>query len=193
MTSYLTAEHMLNRAVVTADETVLVSGVSGGVGSARVQLALLRGAKVVAVVGKYKEEPLKALGVHGIIFRDEKDYQGTVQNQLPLSPVDVVADVVGGNQAPRLIDLIRLGGRYVTAGAIAGPMVTIDWRKIYLKHLTLIGSTMGTRQESKRIVDLVASGRLKPLLARVYPLSKLVQAQKDFKKKAHFGKLVVVP
>lgn len=130
MTSYLTAEHMLNRAVVTADETVLVSGVSGGVGSARVQLALLRGAKVVAVVGKYKEEPLKALGVHGIIFRDEKDYQGTV---------------------------------------------------------------MGTRQESKRIVDLVASGMLKPLLARVYPLSKLVQAQKDFKKKAHFGKLVVVP
>jgi NADPH:quinone reductase-like Zn-dependent oxidoreductase len=72
-------------------------------------------------------------------------------------------------------------------------MVTLDWRRLYLKHLTVLGSTMGTRQEAQQIVAHVASGRLKPLLAGSYPLEQLVQAQRDFKKKAHFGKLVIVP
>ena len=193
MTAYLTAEHMLNRAEVTTDETVLITGASGGVGSALVQLARLRGARVIAVIGRGKEGPLGGLGVDCIIFRGTADYLEAIQRQLPSSTVDVVADIVGGNQVPHLLELLRAGGRYVTAGAIAGPMVTIDWRKLYLKHLTVLGSTMGTQQESKQIVAYVASGRLKPLLAGSYPLGQLVQAQKDFKKKAHFGKLVVVP
>jgi NADPH:quinone reductase-like Zn-dependent oxidoreductase len=193
MTACLTAEHMLNRAEVTTDETVLVTGASGGVGSALVQLARLRGARVIAVIGRGKEGPLEGLGVHGIIFRGTANYLEAIKRQLPSSTVDVVADIVGGNQVPQLLELLRTGGRYVTAGAIAGPMVTIDWRKLYLKHLTVLGSTMGTQKESKQIVAYVASGKLKPLLAGFYPLRQLVQAQKDFKKKAHFGKLVVVP
>ncbi|MBM4423499.1 MAG: zinc-binding dehydrogenase [Chloroflexi bacterium] len=193
MTAYLTAEHMLNRAEVTADETVLITGASGGVGSALVQLARARGARVVAVIGKEKAGHLAALGVAGVIFRGEADYAGAVQRQLSSSTVDVVADIVGGEQVARLIDLLRVGGRYVTAGAIAGPLVTVDWRKLYLKHLTVLGSTMGTQSESKQIVAYVASGKLKPLLAGVYPLEQLAQAQRDFKQKTHFGKLVIVP
>lgn len=193
MTSYLTAEHMLNRAELRANETVLVTGASGGVGSALVQLARVRAARVIAVIGKGKEKHLENLGVDGVIFRGEADYLGAILRQVSSSTVDVVADIVGGEQVSRLIELLRVGGRYVTAGAIAGPMVTIDWRKLYLKHLTVLGSTMGTQQESIIIVAYVASGRLKPLLAGSYPLEDLVQAQRDFKKKAHFGKLVVVP
>jgi NADPH:quinone reductase-like Zn-dependent oxidoreductase len=193
MTAYLTAEHMLNRAELTADETVLVTGASGGVGSALVQLARLRGARVIAVIGKGKEGYLEELGVDGVIFRGEQDYLGAVRRQLSSSSVDVVADIVGGEQVSRLIELLRAGGRYVTAGAIAGPMVTLDWRKLYLQHLTVLGSTMGTRQEAQQIVAHIASGRLKPLLAGSYPLEQLVRAQRDFKKKAHFGKLVIVP
>jgi NADPH:quinone reductase-like Zn-dependent oxidoreductase len=193
MTAHLTAEHMLNRAEVGAGETVLITGASGGVGSALVQLALLRGARVIGVVRKGKEKTLQELGVHGIIFRGERDFQAAIRRQHSSTTMDVVADIVGGDQVPHLLELLRAGGRYVTAGAIAGPMVTIDWRKLYLKHLTVLGSTMGTDLESKQIVAYVASGRLKPLLSGSYPLSKLVQAQKDFKKKAHFGKLVVVP
>jgi NADPH:quinone reductase-like Zn-dependent oxidoreductase len=193
MTACLTAEHMLNRAAVTAGDTVLVPGASGGVGSALVQLSLLRGARVIGVVRKGKEKALQELGVHGIIFRGERGFQAAIRRQLLSTTVDVVADIVGGKQVPYLLELLRTGGRYVTAGAIAGPIVTMDWRKLYLKHLTVLGSTMGTDLESKQIVAYVASGRLKPLLAGSYPLSKLVQAQKDFKKKAHFGKLVVVP
>lgn len=193
MTAYLTAEHMLNRAAVAAGEAVLVTGASGGVGSALVQLARLRGARVAAVVGKGKQGPLEELGVEAVLFRGETDLRRALESRLGSGTVDVVADVVGGEQSPRLLGLLRAGGRYVTAGAIAGPMATIDWRTIYLKHLTVLGSTMGTQRESRQIVTYVASGRLKPLLAGVYPLEQLVQAQKAFKEKSHFGKLVIVP
>lgn len=193
MTSYLTAEHMLNRAELTTSETVLVTGASGGVGSALIQLARLRGARVVAMVGRGKEGYLKALGVDAVICRGEQDARGAIQEQLSLAAVDVVADVVGGAHVSMLLELLRPGGRYVTAGAIAGPMVTVDWRRLYLRQLTLLGSTMGTQEESRRIVHAVALGQLKPLLAGVYPLADLVQAQIDFKNKTHFGKLVVVP
>jgi NADPH:quinone reductase-like Zn-dependent oxidoreductase len=193
MTSYLTAEHMLNRAELSANETVLVTGASGGVGSALVQLAHVRGARVIAVIGKGKAGYLADLGVDGVISRGEEDFVGAVRRQISSSTVDVVADIVGGAQVSRLFELLRVGGRYVTAGAIAGPIVTIDWRTLYLKHLTVLGSTMGTQTEAEQIVAHVACGRLKPLLAGSYPLEQLVQAQRDFKKKAHFGKFVVAP
>jgi NADPH:quinone reductase-like Zn-dependent oxidoreductase len=193
MTAYLTAEHMLNRVELAANETVLITGASGGVGSALVQLARLRGAHVIAVVGKEKAEQLRGLGVDAMIFRGQDDYSTALQGQLSASTVDVVADVVAGDQVAQLINLLKVGGRYVTAGAIAGPLVSVDWRKLYLKHLTLLGATMGTQGESRQIVNYIASGKLKPLLAGVYRLEHLVQAQQEFKQKKHFGKLVVVP
>ncbi len=192
MTSYLTAEHMLNRADVKVGETVLVTGASGGVGSALVQLALIRGASVVAVIGKGKESHLAEYGVAGVLFRDAPHLAVSLQQQTGRNTVDVVADIVGGQSVATLLDLLRMGGRYVTAGAIAGADVTLDWRKLYLKHLTLLGSTMGTQDEAKRIVAYVAAGKLKPLLSATYPLEQLVQAQLDFKRKMYFGKLAIV-
>ena len=192
MTSYLTAQHMLNRAALQAGESILVTGASGGVGSALVQLARVRGARVIAVIGRGKEQHLAGLGVDGFVFRDEADLAGAIQKQWPANHVDVIADIVGGAQVAHLLDILRVGGRYVTAGAIAGPMVTLDWRKVYLKHLTLLGATMGTQEESKQIVALVTSGQLNPLLSATYPLENLVQAQQDFKNKTHFGKLAIV-
>lgn len=191
MTSYLTAEHMLNRAALAAGESILVTGASGGVGSALVQLAAIRGAHVVAVIGRGKEAHLAQLGVHTFIFRDEADYAAALTRQLPAGTVNVVADVVAGKKVPVLLDLLAVGGRYVTAGAIAGPMVDIDWRRLYLKHLTLLGATMGTQAEARQIVRYVESGQLKPLIAGVYPLAQLVQAQQAFQTRSHFGKLVI--
>ena len=191
MTSYLTAEHMLSRVALAAGETILVTGASGGVGSALVQLATIRGAHVVAVIGRGKEAHLARLGVQSFILRDEPDYAAAWRRQLPTRQIDVVADVVAGDKVPVLLDLLAVGGRYVTAGAIAGPMVTIDWRKLYLKHLTLLGATMGTQEEARQIVRYVASDQLKPLIAGIYPLEQLVQAQQAFKTRSHFGKLVI--
>ena len=192
MTSYLTAQHMLNRAALQARETILVTGASGGVGSALVQLARVRGARVIAVIGRGKEQHLAGLGVEGFVFRDEANLAAAIQTQWPSVAIDVIADIVGGSQVSQLLEVLRVGGRYVTAGAIAGPMVTLDWRKVYLKHLTLLGATMGTQDEAKQIVELVASGQLKPLLSATYALENLVQAQQDFKNKKHFGKLAIV-
>jgi alcohol dehydrogenase len=108
-------------------------------------------------------------------------------------PIDVVADVVGGDVFADLLNALRPMGRYVTAGAIAGPVVRLDLRTLYLKQLELIGSTMGTHEEFASLVEHIASGKIKPLLARTYPLSDIRQAQRDFMNKNFFGKLVLIP
>jgi NADPH:quinone reductase-like Zn-dependent oxidoreductase len=104
-----------------------------------------------------------------------------------------VADVVAGSIFSDLLRLLRKQGRYVTAGAIAGPTVPLDLRTVYLKHLEIIGSTLDTHQEFADLVSYIEAGKLKPLLARTYPLENIKQAQSDFKKKQFFGKLVIVP
>ena len=105
----------------------------------------------------------------------------------------MVADVVGGDAVAALLSLLRAGGRYVVAGAIAGPLVTLDLRTVYLKQLDLLGSTMGNRSEFAALVRHIASGRLRPLVWATYPLAELSRAQADFVQKGFLGKLVVTP
>jgi NADPH:quinone reductase-like Zn-dependent oxidoreductase len=192
-TAYVTSLRMLNRARVSAGETVLVTGASGGVGSGLVQLARLRGARVIALVGSGKEHQARALGAEFVITRDAENLPAAVAKAAGGRPIDVVADVVGGDVFADLLNVLRPMGRYVTAGAIAGPVVRLDLRTLYLKQLELIGSTMGTHEEFANLVEHIASGRIKPLLARTYPLSDIMQAQVDFMNKNFFGKLVLIP
>jgi NADPH:quinone reductase-like Zn-dependent oxidoreductase len=192
MTSYLTAEHMLNRAQLAQGETIAITGASGGVGSALVQLARIRGARVLAIIGRGKEQHLAALGVEAFVFRDAPDLAAALLREAGQG-IDVVADTVAGAQVAPLLEALRVGGRYVTAGAIAGALVTLDWRRLYLKHLSLLGATMGTQDESRQIVAHVASGALRPLLSATFPLADMVQAQQAFQAKTHFGKLAIVP
>jgi len=192
-TAYLTALHMLNRARLGAGETVLITGASGGVGTALVQLAKARGALVVAVVGRGKEDRARDLGADAVVPRDADDLAAAMADALAGRSLDVAADVVGGPRFRCLLNALAAEGRYVTAGAIAGPEVSLDLRTLYVKHLELIGSTLGTRAEFETLVGHIASGRLKPLLAAIYPLHDLPQAQADFLAKGFFGKLVVAP
>ena len=192
-TAYVTALRMLNRARVKEGETVLATGASGGVGSALLQLAKVRGARVIALVGSGKEERARSLGAEATVTRGVTDLPGTVSEAAGSRQIDVVADVVGGGIFPDLLNILRPLGRYVTAGAIAGPVVRLDLRTLYLKHLELIGSTVGTHEEFAELVSLIEKGELEPLLAGSYPLSEIKRAQEDFKKKDFFGKLVLVP
>lgn len=192
-TAYVTALRMLNRARVQENETVFVTGASGGVGSALLQLAGLRGARVIAQVGPGKEDRARSLGAEATVTRGVVDLIGAVSEAANGRQVDVVADVVGGEIFSNLLNVLRPLGRYVTAGAIAGPVVRLDLRTLYLKHLELIGSTVGTREEFAELVDLLEEDKLKPLLAGTYPLSEIKRAQEDFEKKDFFGKLVLVP
>jgi NADPH:quinone reductase-like Zn-dependent oxidoreductase len=192
-TAYLTAEHMLNRARVVEGESIFVTGASGGVGSALLQLAGVRGARVVALVGPGKEDMARDLGAEAVVTREVGDLTEDALNAAGGRHFDVVADVVGGGIFAELLGVLKPLGRYVTAGAIAGPMVSLDLRTLYLKHLELIGSTIGTHEEFSDLVGYIETGKIKPLLAGVYPLSEIKQAQEDFKKKNFFGKLVLVP
>jgi NADPH:quinone reductase-like Zn-dependent oxidoreductase len=191
--AYLTGEHMLDRARVTAGERVLITGASGGVGSGLVQLCRARGAIPYAVVGAGKEAAVAAIGAEAVITRGVADLAAAVAEATEGKPIDVVADLVGGPMFNDLLRILRPEGRYTTAGAIGGPVVQLDLRTMYLKHLELHGSSQGTRGAFRRLVRYIEEGKLKPLLGGVYKLSDFHRAQRDFTAKGFVGKLVVVP
>jgi NADPH:quinone reductase-like Zn-dependent oxidoreductase len=186
--AYGTAENLLTRASVVQGETVLVTGASGGVGSAVVQLARLRGARVIAVTTRDKAGDVVALGAQQIVARDT-----SVVQALGRDSVDVVVDVVGGAAFTGLLDVLKRGGRYAVAGAIAGPVVSLDLRTLYLKDLCLLGCTVTTPEVFARLVDLIQGGALRPVVRAVYPLADIALAQSDFLGKAQTGKIVLVP
>jgi NADPH:quinone reductase-like Zn-dependent oxidoreductase len=193
MTPYMTAEHMLRRAGVRAAERVFITGSSGGVGSALVQLALLRGAEVVALSSQSKVDAIRALGVRTVIAREDGDPAEALRAWGVSTAFDVVADIVGGASVASCLDLLRHGGRYVTAGAVAGAMVQVDWRKLYLKQLSLMGVTMGSAADAQTIVQHIEAGRLRPLLAGTFSLKDMAQAQQVFAKRTHVGSWVLLP
>ncbi|RVP29532.1 zinc-binding dehydrogenase, partial [Sinorhizobium meliloti] len=108
-------------------------------------------------------------------------------------PIDVVADLVGGPLFNDLLKILRPEGRYTTAGAIAGPVVQLDLRTMYLKQLELHGSSQGSRADFRRLVRYIEEKKIRPLVGGVYPLSEFHRAQTDFMAKNFVGKLVVVP
>ncbi|GLU49999.1 alcohol dehydrogenase family protein [Nocardiopsis ansamitocini] len=192
-TAYATAMRMLNRSGLSAGETILVTGASGGVGSALVQLASARGARVIAVVGAAKRDRAIELGADATVARETEDLAARVRVAAAGRPVEVVADVVAGPMFPALIGLLAPLGRYVVAGAMAGAIVSADLRTVYLRQLSLIGSSFGTHDDFARLVAHIEAGELRPLLAGSYPLGELAAAQEAFAAKEFFGKLVVRP
>ncbi len=174
-------------------ERVLISGASGGVGSGLIQLCRARGAIPYAVAGAAKVAAVKAIGAEAVIARGEGDLIEAVDAATGGHAIDVVADPVAGAMLGDLLAILRPEGRYVTCGAIAGPMVELDMRQVYLKHLNILGSSQGTRAEFAVVRDYVVAGTIKPLLSATYMLSDIAQAQADFKAKKYVGKLVIVP
>jgi len=185
--AYSTAENLLHRAAVVAGERVLVTGASGGVGSAAVQLAKRRGAEVIGVASPEKAGAVGALGADAVVSRG--DDPRVVLGQ---ESVDVVVDVVGGSGWPVLLEVLRNGGRLATSGAIAGPIVELDLRTLYLKDLRLIGCTAQEPVVFENLVGYVERGEIVPVVARTYPLREIVRAQEDFMTKSLTGKLVLL-
>lgn len=188
-----TAEGMLSRVDLAAGETVLITGASGGVGSALVQLAKRRGAQVVAMASAAKHSGLVELGADAVLDRAPDDLPAALRAATGRATVDVVCDVVGGDLWPHLIDVMARGGRYACSGAIAGPIVPLDLRTLYLRDLTFHGSTVLRPHVFPDLVRYIEAGEVKPLLAATYPLCQLHAAQTAFAQKAHIGNIVVVP
>jgi NADPH:quinone reductase-like Zn-dependent oxidoreductase len=187
--SYSTAEGMLTRARVTSADTVLIPGASGGVGGALVQLAKLRGARVIALASEAKHTDVAALGADVVLPRAPSDLRAALSGER----VTVLADVVGGPAWPGLIDVLERGGRYTCSGAIAGPMVELDLRTFYLRDLTFTGSTVIDLEVMPNLIGYIERGSIQPVLAATYPLQDLRTAQEAFISKAHTGNIVVEP
>ncbi|MGI5423825.1 alcohol dehydrogenase family protein [Streptomyces sp. CA-179760] len=185
--AYSTAENMLHRAAVGA-ERVLVTGASGGVGLAAVQLAKRRGATVIAVCSATKAADVMAQGADQTVDRG-----ADVISALGGGSVDVVIDLVGGPQVPSLLDLLRPGGRYAVAGAIGGPVAEIDLRTLYLKDLSVFGCTFQEDEVFENVIKYLEREEVRPVVSRTYPLEAIAQAQEDFLTKRHLGKLVLIP
>jgi NADPH:quinone reductase-like Zn-dependent oxidoreductase len=190
-TSYMTAENMLNRAGVGAADVVLVPGASGGVGSALIQLARRRGAQTIALCGESKREAVAALGADAVLPRAPGDLKAALRDAIGRETVTVVADVVGGELWPRLIEVLARGGRYTCAGAIAGPIVELDLRTFYLRDLTFTGATIVPPGVFADLVGYIERGEIRPLLAETYPLMDLAKAQEAFIAKRHVGNIAV--
>jgi NADPH:quinone reductase-like Zn-dependent oxidoreductase len=182
------AENMLTRAAVLAGEKILVCGASGGVGSAAVQLAKRRGAIVTAVASAEKTDALLALGADAVVPRDTD-----IAAHFGHDHFHVVIDSVGGDQFGARLDALKRGGRYAIAGAIAGPIVSLDLRTLYLKDLRLLGCTILEPGVFARLVGYIEAGAIKPLVAHTFPLSQIVRAQQAFLDKRHVGKIVLIP
>lgn len=192
-TAYITAENMLNRAGVSVDDTVLIPGASGGVGSALVQLTKRRGATAIAMCADAKAARVRAIGADAVLPRAPEDLKAALRQSIGRDTVSVLADVVGGNQWPSLLDVLERGGRFTCAGAIAGPVVTFDLRTFYLRDLTFTGATIVPPGVFADLVGYIERGEIRPLLAEIHPLTDFHAAQEAFIAKTHVGNIVIVP
>lgn len=190
-TAYVTAWNMLRRAGVVAGETMLVTGASGGVGGALIQLARAIGATPYAITTAAKADDVRAAGAAGVVERGAPDIAAALEDIAGQRHVDVVADVVGGEAFGSLLDVLRDGGRYTCAGAIAGPVVELDLRTMYLRDLTLVGATVPPVAAFGELVSLIEGGALRPLVAATYPLEQFRDAQEAFLRKRHTGNIVI--
>ena len=185
--AYSTAEGMLHRAQV-ANDRVLVTGASGGVGSAAVQLAKRRGAHVTAVAARAKHADVLALGADVVLDRSESYLSALGENT-----IDVVIDVVGGSNWTELLSVLRTGGRLAIAGAIAGPSVALDLRTLYLKDLSLFGCTFQDDIVFENLIGYIERNEIRPVVAGTFALKDIVAAQEAFLSKQKTGNTVLIP
>ncbi|MDJ1183386.1 alcohol dehydrogenase family protein [Roseofilum casamattae] len=186
--SYSTAENLLTKGRVASEDLVLIMGASGGVGSSAIKLAKIRGATVIAIVGANKEHLARDCGADYVYPRNEQ-----LAANLANHEITVGIDVVGGEYFETIVKALSIGGRYVTAGAIAGPMVSLDLRDLIYKDIEMIGATRFRAEVFQNLLGYIEQGLLYPSVARVFSLSKMEEAQKFFQSKIFFGKVVITP
>ena len=149
-------------------------------------MATARGAHVTAVTSQSKRAAVRGLGADATLPR-EADLVADVGAE----GVDVVIDLVGGAGFPALLEVLRRGGRYAASGAIAGAIVDLDLRTLYLKDLTLYGATALDSGVFGQLLHHIEAGRIAPLVAQTYPLEEIAEAQRAFLAKQFVGKIVL--
>jgi len=192
---FLTAWGMVvSRADVQVGETVLVLGGASGVGSAAIQIAKDLGARVVATAGSDEKLALvKELGADAAIDHRDEAWPKAVRAALDGGACDVVVEHVGPATWEGSMRCLARNGRLVTCGGTTGPKVTLVLPHLFIKNISILGSTMGPRSSLKPIFERVASGVFRPVLDRSMPLSEVRAAHELLEGRQVNGKLVLLP
>jgi len=191
--TFLTAWHMLvGRANLHPNETVFIWGASGGLGSSAIQVAKYLQARVIAAVKSRADvERLKSVGADEVVVYTEGGVKEVVLNLTGGLGVDVVFESVGQATWSTSLGMLRPYGRVVIAGATSGDAGTQDLSDVYVRQLTILGARMGTRDEFETVLKLVAEGRIKPIIDKVFPLAEAALAQQRMVEGNHIGKIVL--
>ena len=190
-TAYGTALGMIERGRLQAGETALVSGASGGVGLALVQLARARGAHVLAISSGSKLGPVRRAGADEVIDRAQ-----TIVEQIRLAApdgIDVGLDVVAGDLVGDALPLLREGGRWVIAGALGGYGINFDVRRLYLHNAQVIGSSMHTPRHFELLIEMARGAEIQPVISAIFPLDQVREAQEELARRKHVGKIILHP
>ncbi len=194
--TFMTAYHMLmDRAKIKLGEDVLITGISGGVALAALQIAKTVGARIfVTSSSDDKLQQAKELGADFLInYNSTPDFHKEVFRITQKRGVDIVIDSAGQATWQKSMRSLRKGGRLVTCGATTGPIAETNINLLFWKQFDLLGSTMGTRGDLNSVLELVWQGRLKPVIDRVLPLSEAQFAHTLLENGDHFGKIILQP
>ncbi|TSC75573.1 MAG: alcohol dehydrogenase [Parcubacteria group bacterium Gr01-1014_30] len=191
--TFLTAWHMLvGRANLRKGETVFVWGASGGLGSSAIQVAKYLGAKVIAAAKSEEDaKQIREIGADEIVIYTSGNVESTVKNLTKGLGVDVVFESVGEKTWSMTLAMLRPFGRVVIAGTTSGNMGTQDLSDIYVRQLSIFGARMGQKEEFEKVLELVAAGKLKPIIDKTFSLKDAAEAQKRMVDGKHFGKIVL--
>jgi len=190
----MTAWHMLvTRAAVQPGEDVLIHAAGSGVGSIGIQVAKLRGARVIATASSdEKLAKAKELGADEVVNYTPDDWPKEVKRLTNRRGVDVVFEHTGTATWPGSIASLKSNGRLVTCGATSGFAAQTDIRQIFYRHLTILGSFMGSKSELLEAMKFIESGKIRAVVDQTLPLAEARRAHELMEDRAQFGKLVLV-
>ncbi len=189
---YMTAWEMLvNKCAVKPTDTVLVVAASSGVGSAAVQIARAHGARVIATAGTAKLEKAKALGAEFVLDHYKQDVAKEVKKITQGKGAEIVVDHAGSATWQASMRSLAKGGKLVVCGSSTGFEVTFDLRFLFIRQQSILGSTMGTRGDMFRILQLVEAGKMKGVVDRVFPFTEVAKAHEYLESGQQFGKVIL--
>lgn len=191
----VTAWHMLvTRAAVQPGDDVLIHAAGSGVGSIGIQIAKLRGARVIATASSdEKLAKARELGADEVVNYSKEDWPKEVKRLTSRRGVDVVFEHTGADTWPGSIASLKPNGRLVTCGATSGYAAQTDLRQVFYRHITILGSFMGSKSELLEAMKFVESGKIRAVVDQVLPLAEARRAHKLMEDRAQFGKLVLMP